>query len=486
MVEFYFHLRKTTKRMLSCMVLFLFAITLTTSRAPTTLEEVLNNGELRVVTLLGSTTYFENAKGQDGFEYLLTKAFADSLGIKLHITAMPSLTGVLLAIGGPNGHLGAAGLTITPKREQSFRFSLPYYQVEQKLLYRNGTKRPKKIEDLYGGVLLAMPNSSHSEHLSKLKLEYPELQWQEAKGLEMQDLMSRVHFGKVDYAVVDSTVYFMDRNIYPKARAAFNLSEPESVGWAFPTHGDDTLVEAANTFLKAFEKHGDLQRLKQSALEQTQKFNQAGSQLFQKMVNIRLPQYQNLFQEIAKENNLDWHLIAAIAYQESHWNPTATSPTGVRGLMMLTLPTAKEMGVTDRVDPRQSLEGGVKYFLQTKSRIPKDITEPDRTLFTLAAYNVGMGHLEDARVLTDRAGKDPDIWKDVKVFLPLLQKKKFFSTVRHGYARGREPVEYVENVLHYENILKRNSLEKMRQQEKERLIEMPNSSDWRNDSLLSL
>lgn len=183
---------------------------------------------------------------------------------------------------------------------------------------------------------------------------------------------------------------------------------------------------------------------------------------------------------------MDWHLLAAIAYQESHWNPNAKSPTGVRGLMMLTLPTAREMGVTDRVDPRQSLEGGTKYFLQTRSRIPDDITEPNRTWLALAAYNIGMGHLEDARVLTERAGKNPDRWKDIKEFLPLLQKKKYFSTVRHGYARGQEPVDYVKNVRHYTMVLRRNSRDVQRYQENEMIEKMPNSSDWHPNALQSL
>ena len=486
MVEFYFHLKKATKRILYCALLFLVALTLTTSRAPTTLEEVLDSGELRVITLAGPTTYFENAKGKGGFEYLLTKAFADSLGVKLQITTMPSLSSLLLSIGSPKGHMAAAGLSITPRRLKKLRFSQPYNQVEQKVLYRNGTKRPKKIEDLYGGLLLAIADSSHSDRLSQLKLEHPDLKWKETKGLEMQDLMSKVHLGEADYAVIDSTAYYIDRTIYPKARAAFNISEPETVAWAFPSHGDNSLVDAANKFLNDFEQDGKLGQLKQSALEQTHEFNQAGAQLFLKMISSRLPKYQSLFQEVAQKNNVDWHLLAAIAYQESHWNPKAKSPTGVRGLMMLTLPTAREMGVTNRVDPRQSLEGGIKYFLQTKSRIPDDITEPNRTWLALAAYNIGMGHLEDGRVLTERAGKNPDLWKDIKEFLPLLQKKKHFSTVRHGYARGQEPVDYVKNIRHYTKVLRRNSLDIQRQQEKEAMEKIPNSSDWHPNALQSL
>jgi membrane-bound lytic murein transglycosylase F len=280
--------------------------------------------------------------------------------------------------------------------------------------------------------------------------------------------------------------YFMDRSIYPKARAAFDLSEPEPVGWAFPSHGDDSLIDAANQFLTDFKQSGKLELLKKRSLEQANKFNLAGSQLFLKRIKTRLPKYQKMFEDIAEKNNMDWHLLAAISYQESHWNAKAKSPTGVRGLMMLTLPTAKEMGVSNRLDPLQSLEGGVKYFFQTKSRLPSDITEPDRTWLTLAAYNVGMGHLEDARVLTDRAEKNPDLWKDVKDFLPLLQNKVYYSTVRHGYARGHEPVQYVQNVLHYQSILKRNSLDIRRQKNKSTAKDIPHINDWSPGSLLSL
>lgn len=486
MVGFYFHFKKTTKRLILCCLLFVFTLTLSMSRAPTTLEEVLNNNELRMITLMGSTTYFNHGKGGDGFEYLLSKAFAKSLGVDLTVTTMDSLSGVLLAVGGPNGHFAAAGLTITPERQESKRFSHPYYHVTQKLIYQNGTKRPRKIADLNGGKLVVIPKSSHSERLNELKKDHPELLWQEEEGLEMLDLMSQVHSGVANYAVVDSTAYLLDRSIYPKAREAFDLTEPQPIAWAFPLNGDRSLVDAANRFLKDFEESGELAHLKKQALTRTNQFNLAGSQLFLKRIKTRLPKFEKLFKATAKEYDLDWQLLAAMAYQESHWNEKAKSPTGVRGLMMLTRPTAKEMGVTDRLDPEQSMEGGVKYFLKIKSRIPSDITDPDRTLLSLAAYNVGMGHMEDARVLTDRNNKDPDLWEDVKAHLPLLQQRKYFSTVRYGYARGKEPVVYVQNILYYKSILKWHSLEMERRAEKEQNFDIPNSSDWRPDSLLSL
>ncbi|MFT7300597.1 MAG: membrane-bound lytic murein transglycosylase F [Porticoccus sp.] len=483
---FYFHFKRTTKCIALCVLLFVFALTLSTSRAPTTLEEVLSNNELRILTLMGSTTYFKNAKGKGGFEYLLAKEFAKTLDVELKVTAMSSLSGALLAVGGPRGHLAAAGLTITPERHEKIRFSNPYYHVTQTLIYRNGTKRPKNIGDLNGGRLLVIPNSSHSERLSKLKLKHPGLQWEEVEGLEMLDLMSQVHSGKADYAIVDSTSYLVDRSIYPNARAAFDVSEPQPVAWAFSLHGDNSLIDTANTFLRNFRESGGLELLKNASLIQTKGFNLAGSQLFLRRINTRLPKYEKMLNAIAKEYDIDRHLLAAIAYQESHWNDKATSPTGVRGLMMLTLPTAKEMGVSDRLDPKQSLTGGVQYFLKTKSRLPKSITGKDRTLFALAAYNVGMGHLEDARVLTDRDKRNPNLWEEVKKSLPLLQQKKYFTTVRYGYARGQEPVGYVQNILHFQAILKWHSLEAQRRSEREQDFDFPNSSDWNPSSLLSL
>jgi membrane-bound lytic murein transglycosylase F len=161
-----------------------------------------------------------------------------------------------------------------------------------------------------------------------------------------------------------------------------------------------------------------------------------------------------MFETAAEENDLDWRLLAAMGYQESHWDPDAVSPTGVRGIMMLTLKTAKDLGIKDRLVPNNSIEGGARYFRQTLDRIPPSITEPDRTWMAMAAYNVGYGHLEDARVIAEQLGKNPDLWIDVKTTLPLLAKRKWYKKTRYGYARGWEPIQYVENIRSYYDILK--------------------------------
>lgn len=480
-------LKKNTSRIIGSAAVLAITLVLSNSRAPTTLEDILARGVLRVSMVEGSTTYFSDARGPNGFDYLLAKAFAKSLGVKLEVNVMPSLGALLVTLGGPKSDLAASALTATPQRRMRFRFSEPYNHITQKLIYRAGTRRPRSLADLpEDSDLVVLANSSHAERLAAAKANRPNLRWQEKSNTDMLELMEKVHDGEIQFTVVDSDAYAVDRGLYPRAKAAFDLTEPQPVAWAFPNYGDHTLINAANRFLQDYETSGKLKRLRKQLFGHTDGFSIGGSQLLIRRITSRLPKFKEHFIAAAAKHGMDWHLLAAIAYQESHWNPRAKSPTGVRGLMMLTLTTAREMGVKNRLDPLQSLEGGAKYFLKIKRRIPDDIFEPDRTWMALAAYNIGKGHLEDARVLTDRAGKNPHLWEDVKTFLPLLQKKKHYSTVKYGYARGGEAVLYVRNIRHFLSILRWNTLEEQRRQAREKLPERPASGAWGPDVLRPL
>ncbi len=469
------------RQLLLISLLILFAISLYGSRQRSTLELIRERGYIRVITLPGPTTYYENARGGTGFEYLLARRFARYLGVELKVTLMDNLNSVLIALGGPNGDFAAGGLTASPGRKKLMHFSEPYSFVTQQLLYRSGSRRPKAFDEIKSDArLLVIKNSAHSERLQELKKQFPDLKWEEYTAADMLELMELVHNNQADYAIVDSLAYKINRGIYPKARTAFQISDPQPVAWAFPGYGDGSLIAAANKFLQQQKSSGQMERLKQRFFGHADAFSVAGSQLFIRRVETRLPKYEEMFREVAEIFSIDWHLLAAIAYQESHWNALATSPTGVRGLMMLTLDTMKEMSIKNRLDPEQSLYAGTQYFLKTRARIPSDIAEPDRTWMALAAYNIGMGHLEDARVLTERHGKDPHLWKDVIEYLPLLEQKKYYKTVKHGFARGREPVSYVQNVRHYRDILQWRSLEQQRQSDREDRAE---ELDWKIDSL---
>jgi membrane-bound lytic murein transglycosylase F len=271
--------------------------------------------------------------------------------------------------------------------------------------------------------------------------------------VEVVDLLRMVDEGQIDLTLVDSNELAMNQVYFPNVRTAFDLGDALGLGWAVAPGEDNSLLDEINAFLLRAEANGNLKRLKQRYYGHVDVLGYVGAYTFAKHLQQRLPRYEKHFRQAAQNNALDWRLLAAMGYQESLWQPTATSKTGVRGLMMLTLRTAQAMGVSNRLDPKQSIDGGAKYIVRVKEQLPDSIEEPDRTWFALAAYNVGGGHLEDARKLTEAEGLNPNKWLDVQKILPRLAEKQWYSKTRYGYARGGEPVHFVRNIRRYYDIL---------------------------------
>ena len=225
------------------------------------------------------------------------------------------------------------------------------------------------------------------------------------------------------------------------------------MAWALQKSYDNSLHLATVKFFDKIKNNGKLNQIIERTYGHVSDFDYVGTLLFKRHIAKRLPKYLELFKKHAEINNLDWRLLAAMSYQESHWIPNAKSPTGVRGLMMLTQATAEQMGVKDRLSAEGSIRGGAKYYAQMHKRINDNVTSPDREWMALAAYNVGLYHLRDALKITKQKNKDPNHWSDVKHSLPLLAKRKWYKKTAHGYARGWEPVQYVENIRSYYDIL---------------------------------
>lgn len=441
-------------------LMMLAAGSLNSSRIPTVLESIQAAGEIHMISRNGPTTYYEGPRGTTGFEYSLAKQFADRLGVELVIHDQEDLGLMLKAVSNNHVHFAAAGLTVTQKRQQKVKFATPYLNVEQQLIYRNGQDKPKSVEDLLDKHIVIIANSSHAENLRKLQRQYPTLTWEERSDVEMLDLLELVHNGKADFTIVDSNAYEMSESVYPRARVAFNLKEEEKLAWAFSHQIDDTLFKEAQKFFNDELIASTIIDIKETFYGHLGELDYSGALLFSHRLDARLPKWEDKLRDAAEVYDLDWQLLAALSYQESHWNPKAKSPTGVRGFMMLTLDTAKEMGVTNRLSADQSIMGGSKYFKRMYSRIPERITANDRTWLALAAYNIGYGHLEDARILTEHHGGNPDKWVDVKENLLLLAKRKYYKFTKHGYARGWEAVDYVQNIRNFYTIIAWNEKEK--------------------------
>jgi membrane-bound lytic murein transglycosylase F len=421
---------------------------------PPLVERIKTSGELRVATRNSGTTLYEGSEGLTGFEYELVQLFANELGVKAHFIIPKHFDNLLPSVINGDAHLAAAGLTVTPEREAEIRFGPSYQEITQQVVYRVGKKRPRKIQDLLGKDLHVLAGSSHEEELIRLKETYTQLNWVSHTDLESAELMQMVQDNQIDYTIADSNEFAVSRRFMPYIKVGFNLTEPQHLAWAMAHAEDASLFQAMEAFFDRIREDGTLAQIIERHYGHIGRLNFVELRTFINHIKNRLPKYQPYFKQAAEETGIDWRMLAAIGYQESHWNPKAKSPTGVRGIMMLTLTTAKQMKIKSRLDPEQSIIGGAKYLRYIERRLPERITEPDRLWLTLAGYNVGFGHLEDARILTEHLEDDPDKWADVKKHLPKLSLKKWYTSLKRGYARGKEPVNYVDNIRAYYELLK--------------------------------
>ncbi|PPK71640.1 membrane-bound lytic murein transglycosylase F [Methylobacter tundripaludum] len=433
------------------------------------LEQIKRAGTLHVLTRNDPTTYYESPEGFTGLEYDLVMLFAEQLGVKVKFETPGTFDGILNRIAKGKADIAAASLTITEQRSKKMRFAPAYYEVTEQLIYRSGARRPNDVSSLTHGIIEVAKSTSHIDSLTYLKQDTPELAWNVNDELDTEGLLYLVNEGLIDYTVADSNQTILISRFYPKLNIAFDISEPRQLAWALSPSDDNSLYDEVVRFFGRIKKDKTLDQLLEKHYGHTSSLSYIGNCKFRQHQKSRLPLYQKYFNSAAAQYHIDWRLLAAIGYQESHWLDKAASPTGVEGIMMLTNDTAADLGINNRTDPAQSIDGAARYFQQRIKIIPEQIPEPDRTWFALASYNVGLGHLEDARTLTKKQGGNPDKWMDVKQRLPLLTEEKWHQQTKHGYARGYEPVKFVENIRSYydllvwlteENQIKKNAMDK--------------------------
>jgi membrane-bound lytic murein transglycosylase F len=333
----------------------------------------------------------------------------------------------------------------------------PSYQTVQQLVVYNKERGqpPKTLRDLVGSMIAVPKGTSYAERLGESASQAPGLKWSEEPHVNSEELLERVADGTLDYTIADSHLVTMVQNYFPNLGTGLAFGKPDDLAWAFPTNDDEWVYRQAVKFFERIKKDGTLRNLVDRYYGHSERVNPTDVTGF--LLNLRtvLPKYIALFKQAEELTGLDWRLLAAISYQESHWDPFATSPTNVRGMMMLTEDTADRLGVTNRLDPKQSIIAGARYVNTLKETIPERIPEPDRTWLALAAYNIGYAHLEDARVLAQKLKLSTDAWVDIKKALPLLTQEEYFTKLKYGYARGGAPVHFVESIRTYYLILEK-------------------------------
>ncbi len=437
---------------LTTVVTLLAALAGCSRTATVTLDAIRARGELRVVTLNLPTCYYLGAQGNEGLEFDLARAYAARLGVTLTLYALDNEEAMQAELVAGRADIAAASLTDTPDWSRVADAAQPYARIPQLVVYQRGHVQPRDTLQLEAAKLAVRAGSPQEHILQRLKSTVaPALQWVETAP-SSADPVEDVDAGGVDYAITDAREFSFAHHLYPNVRVGFALPEPRPVQWLV-RHGAPDLLASVNKFFHDLEASGALARLVQQSSGDTRRFAYEESREFQTHVGDRLPAYRSWFEQAAAQSGTDWRLLAAIGYQESKWEARAESGDGALGVMMLTADTAHAMGIKDRSNPQQSIFAGARYLARVRAMIPERVPEPDRTWLTVAAYNVGFGHLEDARILTQAFGKNPDSWTEVRARLPLLAQERWYARARRGYARGWEPVQFVDRIQRYLTLL---------------------------------
>nr|WP_231362883.1 membrane-bound lytic murein transglycosylase MltF [Thioalkalivibrio sp. ALJT] len=425
----------------------------TTSRAAAeaALAAIEASGTLRVVTRNAPTSwYYDQHLETAGTEHDLVEGFARAQDWEVEWVFADSVSEVLEVLEDGAAHMAAAGLTHLDSRDRRFRRGPDYMEVtEQVVCHRDFDGVPRAVEDLGDVELVVSAESSYTETLQALQSHVPEFR-EEAIGTER--LLARVARQEVECTVADSHIVQYNRRSFPHLEIAFDLSAPRALGW-YVQSGQDALAERARDWMQSDAGQELRALVDERYYAYIDQFDFVDLRALNRRIEDRLPQFQPYFEKAAERTNLPADLLAALAYQESHWDPEARSPTGVRGMMMLTQRTAESLGV-NRLDPAQSIEGGARYLQRQHALLPDDIEEPDRTYLALAAYNIGRGHLLDARRLARELGRDPDRWVDMRETLPLLTEERYHKDLRFGYARGYQPVYFVKRIRNYRDVIR--------------------------------
>ena len=429
------------------------AVLATCAYSPSNLNRIERTGTLVVATPNSPSTYYLGPYGATGPDYDLATNLARSLGVKLKILEVANGYDALQAVQDGKADIAAPGVAVKAGQYPSLRFTPPYEMVSRLVISRAGEPTPTNLAYLAqsGASLTVAPE--YAPLMQRLQRKHKGLSWSVSKGSSPDDLLVAVAQGHAGYTVVNENEFRISSRFYPQLKAAFTIGTPEPIAWAVARKTDSTLYQAVTAYFARSEASHQVAKVLHHYYGDLDAFDQANTQLFLNDVGRRLPEYVGSFDRAAAVTGLSWQLLAAVGYQESHWDPGAISPTGVRGIMMLTSPTATRLGIHNRDNPHLSIIGGARYLAMMLRKLPDSIQDPDRLWMALAAYNVGYGHVMDARRIVKAQGGNPNSWAAVRKVLPLLNQRRYYRYTRFGYANGVQAVQYVAHIKNYYHVL---------------------------------
>ncbi|HJV92992.1 MAG TPA: membrane-bound lytic murein transglycosylase MltF [Azonexus sp.] len=410
--------------------------------------------DLVVLTRSGPLTHqTDDAGNATGLEHDLTEAFAQELGVGVkYLVVAPE--DMPERLEGRDYHIAAAWLS--PMADSEIRATPPIFDTQDTLVQNDASLPLTELSQLSGKTVHVMAGSRQAANLRRLQQQIPDLTVVEVGQGDILDQLEQLGDGEIDYVAMDKSLEDIANQFVPNLRMSLLLGEEQPIVWLLGRHPNAELAARANAFIDRIQRDGTLARLEDRYFGHVRRLNQADVIKFLGQIETNLPKLRKFFQSAEAATGIDWRLLASVAYHESHWDSSATSPTGVRGIMMLTEETADRLKVSNRLDPAESVLAGARYINLLKDNLPAEVKEPDRTWLALAAYNIGPGHFNAARNLAKQLKADPDAWFEMKRILPLLAKRQYYERLKSGRARGGEAVILVENIRSYYDILARH------------------------------
>lgn len=418
----------------ACRLILLAAVMIVACESPPpppavpTLDDILRNGEITVITRNNGQCYYLYRGEKRGFEYDLAQLFADELGVRLNVKIADSWEGMIPSLMDGEGHFIAAAMTITPRRRQQIAFSRGYLAVRQHIIVHRSNTQVRKVKDLNGRRVHVRRGTSYQERLEQLRdfglnveiVTYPDI--------PTEELIRMVAESEIETTIADTNIAQRNRRYYPRAIVADSISDLEQLGWA--VHPDATsLLHRINQFFAKIKKNGKFEEIYNRYHEGVDAFDYVDLNTFHRRLETRLPRYRKLIETTADRYGFDWRLIAAQIYQESHFNPAAKSHAGAYGLMQLTKTVARKFNVKHILNPRENVKAGVQHLKDLYDHFDQAIGD-DRLFIALAAYNVGQGHIWDAKNLARQMNLDPNKWDSLKQTLPLLSYSKYLQVCK--------------------------------------------------------
>ena len=418
-----------------------------------TLQKIKQTGVITVATRNSAHCYYLYRDQPMGFEYELAKAFAEYLGVRLQIKIVDKWSDMVAALSDGSAAFIAASMPITSKRQTQVAFSDGYMEVAQNIITHRKNTGIKEAADLSGKTIDVRKGTVYQQRLVELKKQGINLAIRLHDDLPVEELIQKVADGQIDFTIANSNIISINRRNFPGVVSTGSINDGMQLAWAvYPK--SKKLLEQINAFLRMINKSGKFDEIYNKYYGEIDDFDYVDLEAFHRRVKNKLSRYSPFIKAAAKKHGFDWRLIAAQIYQESHLNPWAKSQAGARGLMQILPSTAKDLGIGDLFDPVQNINAGVQHLKDLYDHFDQAHGE-DRLLIALAAYNIGQGHINDARNLAKKKGLDPDKWVSLSKTLPLLQYRKYFMNTQYGFCRGTEPIRYIKQILIYYDVLKR-------------------------------